>query len=497
VLRKMFSKASADTVVPDDDPSERTERTATPNQPQAACSQLDRTAALGGLMVESEISSEHLLGLVGELPSLVRTLSEAHAAALLELSKLHSLHAGVSAHLDEKSRSNRSLAKANGELVSALRETRERADSLKIELGVVRAEHSALGMRFQTVEGERAALLQRVDELETTVRDYKSQLEWSNALQRKLEKDLKAEQDQLALTREALEAERTARAQDASSSAQEISSLRKDGDDANAQSAVLRTKVAELSENLQDSTAAGQASEERRRLLESEVRRIHATHATLLQRYEALEEDGRRQIREMDVKNEAVNSRCAFLEQLLASAREQSRTVATELRNANDDIRTMRLGNETLRKEIDRLSDELANIRSSVAEKDETVQALSQSSDDLVLRFREAQEARLDAERRAEAAANELTDATVIAQREIEDLRLRYEAAGGEVSRLRAERALLAGQLEVSRSRWKTFGSSAPVPEGDAEDPDNVLVLQSKQSAKAGGKTGAKSRGQE
>ena len=470
MLRGIFTKRSSVSAVSSDAPS-------TPPSLDTADLFPGRSdpKVLGAMMAEAEISSEQLLTVVEELPAKIRALSEANSASLRELSVLQSLHAGVAGQLEETSRANRALSKANANLASELREIVERADSLHIELGATRAEHQDLGVRMQTTESERAALSQRVSELEALLRRFKHQLEAATALQTRSSEDFKESERQLMLVREALQRETDLRVRNSDAADKELARLTKDLDEERAQISTLRTSGARLEEELREATVSVQAGEERRALLEAELRRIHEAHATLLQRYEALEEDSLRQINTLDAKREALSSKCVLLEQLLHTAREQSHSISTELVSANTENRALRFENQQLVKEIDRLSAELTDVRIGAGEKDTAARALSKSNDSLLLQLREAQSARGEAERRAAAAVEELVDATAISQRELEDLQQKFELASGELNRLKLERALLIGQLEVAR---KDKINPKSIMRADPEDPGNVFVLQ-------------------
>ncbi|WP_245312346.1 hypothetical protein [Rhizobium sp. R693] len=139
-----------------------------------------------------------------------------------------------------------------------------------------------------------------------------------------------------------------------------------------------------------------------------------------------------------------------------------------ELQAARADLMRVKSELATSLSRSERLAEELQRARTTGAESEAARRELATQANELTLKLREAESLRVRRDRDADALRRDVDTRMDSDRYEIGQLRTSLEIAKSEIRQLRAERAILTGQLEVARSD-RTGGMTpiAPRDEGD------------------------------
>lgn len=401
--------------------------------------------ALGGAMERHEQSSVLLLTGVSSVQTSLATLIEDHGRILQEVGKLRTDSARLAALLSREQGARARLEDEARRLAEEGREASSENARLKAELDVFRQEFTKLQAIHQVVSDERNIFEARLQDTEVELRSQVRQYNDAVTLMRRAQQELDMRSRELAIVREKLDTETTAHGllvetsrRDAAGQAQEIARLGEE----RGQLKLAMGEQEELMRGLHVSIAN----------LRNELASVEERHKRLGVEFENLQSSSAMEIAQLSSRHGAVNSRAMLAEKLLATAQGRNRVTDDELHVAKAELKRMKTDFATVNSRNERGNEELARARSISAENELARRELAAQVNEMTARLRDVEEMRARYEREAESTKRDLESRVDSDRLEISHLRSSLEIARTEARQLKAEHAILIGQLDAARS---------------------------------------------
>lgn len=410
--------------------------------------------SFGAVMAESEMSSEDLLTGLGGLQERVATLLREHGVALSELAALKTERARISSLLEYESGARQRFEAESHQFGSENKE-------LKSENSLLRLENGEVKEKLAHIQALHAANLRDLDVTQSRLRDITRELDErigqydaTAALLKRAHQDLDFRNRELAQFREKYESERTAyqvlaetSRRETESQAREIerlnedrSTLKKNLDQQEGQIRSVSTEATGLRQELAFAT-------EKIKRLQAEMENQHSASSV--------------EIAQLTTKQEAMSSKAELVEKLLITARGRAKMAEDELQSLRNELKEAKAEVATATLRAERLSHDLSTVRAGSADSESVRRELQLQVSDLTTRMRESETVRSKREREMEALKRDLDQRSRADMEDIRQLRSSNEMLRAEIRQLKAEVAILSGQLDVARGER---GQGAQMP---------------------------------
>jgi len=428
-------------------PASITERPVAPRTVAAQSYQkpeIDDFQAFGSAIEENQRNSKELLAGLLALQDRVSSLLGAHDKSLNEAGRLQAECARIGSLLDYESGARQKADADNARLLSENKDVRTVNGQQRVEIEAIRDELSKL----QNVHGvtceEFSIIENRLIDAERELTERAIQYDEASTLLKRAQQELDSRSRELSATRDKLDSETTALQLLTETSRRESAAQARDIARLTEERSHLKANLMEqegLVPNLQ--TALAQLKQELS-LVEERHKRVEVELHTLTTS-SALE------IAHLTTKTEAVGSKAELVEKLLITANGRNKMTDEELQASRAEMKRLKSELAATISRAERVEDELRRARMSGTESETARRELSAYNNELTVKLREAETLRSRRDREADVMRRDLDTRMDSDRHEIGQLRTSLEIAKSEIRQLRAERAILNGQLEVAR----------------------------------------------
>ncbi len=401
--------------------------------------------AFGGVVEESQKSSEELLSGLGFLQNRVSALLGAHGDALRELGSLRTEQARVASLLEYESTARRRLDGENSRNAAENRDLRVENAQLRVESESGREALIKLQAVHEVNARELSLIQGRLRDAERELEERVLQYDETASLLRRAHQDIEVRNREFASLREKFDTEKTAHVLLIETSRREVESMTRDITRLNEEKSQLKIGLAHQ-ENLARNYLAElngvrqelSISVEMNKRLQSELENHQSATAV--------------EMSQLVTRHEAINSKSELVEKLLMTARGRSKMSEDELLLVRSELKQVKNELASTSQRSERLAQELANARAAGAETEAMRRELSMQCSELTNRLRDSDVTRGKRDRDAEMMKRDGDQRAQADREEIRQLRASAEVAKAEIVQLRSEVAILGGQLDVARS---------------------------------------------
>jgi len=428
-------------------PASITER---PVAPQTAAPQsyqkpeIDDFQAFGSAIEENQRNSKELLAGLSALQDRVSSLLGAHDKSLNETGRLQAECARIGSLLDYESGARRKADADNARLTSENKDIRTVNGQQRVEIEAIRDE---LG-KLQNVHGvtceEFSIIENRLIDAERELAERAVQYDEASTLLKRAQQELDTRSRELSTTRDKLDSETTALQLLSETSRRESAAQARDIARLTEERSHLKASLMEqegLVSNLQTALAK----------LKQELSLVEERHKRAEVELHTLATSSALEIAHLTTKTEAVGSKAELVEKLLITANGRNKMTDEELQASRAEMKRLKSELAATISRAERVEDELRRARLSSTESETARRELSAYNNELTVKLREAETLRSRRDREADVMRRDLDTRMDSDRHEIGQLRTSLEIAKSEIRQLRAERAILNGQLEVAR----------------------------------------------
>ena len=427
----------------------------------SARSDLETFHSFGAVIAESEMSSQDLLSGLGGLQERIATLLREHGLAIDELSGLKSERARITSLLEYETTTRSRLETENNQLSSENKELKYDNSQIKLELDELRERSVQLQTLYDANARDLELTQKRLSDVSRELDERVSQYDNAAALMKRAHQDLDQRNREILNLREKYENERTAHQVLSETSRRESETQTRD-------LARLTEERTELKKRLADQENQTRSISTEAMGLRQEISFTVDKLKRAQSELENLRSASSVEIAQLTTRQEATASKAELVEKLLVTARARSKSAEDELQGLRNELKESKseLATATLRAE--RLANELASMRSETAEDEGARRELQLQASEFNTRMRDAENLRIKREREYEAAKRDLDHRAFGDKEEIRQLRTTNEGLRAEINQLKAEVAILSGQLNVARTGRS--GQPATMPKASYEE---------------------------
>lgn len=416
----------------------------------------DAYQALGSALEENQQSSHELMSDLSSLQERVSSLLGAHGRSLSELGSLRSECTRVTSLLEYESGTRRKAEQDSLRLTADSKEIRAENAQLRIELDAIDEEMSKLQIQHEMVSKEFTIVETRLLDAERELSERAGQYDQATALLRKTQQELDLRGRELAAVREKYDMETTAHQL-------LIETTRRENGVHTRELARLNEEKTHLRSSLTQQEALVRNLQLNSGNLKQELSIIEERHRRLEEEFENLQATSALEVAQLTTKLEAVGSKAELVEKLLMTANGRNRMTDEELQTSRAELKRVKSDLATSSARAERFETELVRIRATGMEGEAARRELAAQCNELTMRLKDAEEQRIRRDRDTETRRRDMEMRAESDRHEVDQLRTSLEIAKAEIRQLRAERAILSGQLEVARGdRAGTATAEAP-----------------------------------
>ena len=270
------------------------------------------------------------------------------------------------------------------------------------------------------------------------------QYDEASTLLKRAQQELDTRSRELSTTRDKLDSETTALQLLSETSRRESASQARD-------IARLTEERSHLKASLMEQEASVSNLQTALAKLKQELSLVEERHKRAEVELHTLTTSSALEIAHLTTKTEAVGSKAELVEKLLITANGRNKMTDEELQASRAEMKRLKSELAATISRAERVEDELRRARLSSTESETARRELSAYNNELTVKLREAETLRSRRDREADVMRRDLDTRMDSDRHEIGQLRTSLEIAKSEIRQLRAERAILNGQLEVAR----------------------------------------------
>jgi chromosome segregation ATPase len=400
--------------------------------------------AFGSALEENQQSSHELMASLASIQERVSSLLGAHSRSLDEVGALRSECARVTSLLDYEGSARRKFEQDSVRLATENKGMRADNAQLLIEIEAVHDELVKLQALHEVKSKEFTIVETRLLDVERELAEQAGQYDQATTLLKRTQQELDLRSREFAAARNKLDQETTAHQLLMETTRRENGIHTRELARLNEEISHLRSSLAQqeaLVRNLQ-SSASG---------LKQELSIFEERHRRLEEEFENLQASSALEIAQLNTKQEAVGSKAELVEKLLLTANGRNKMTDEELQTARAELKRVRSDLATASSRAERFESELTRVRSTAAESEAARRDLAAQCNELTIRLKESEGLRSRRDRETETLRRDMDLRAETDRHDVDQLRTSLEIAKAEIRQLRAERAIMAGQLEVAR----------------------------------------------
>jgi chromosome segregation ATPase len=424
--------------------------------------EIDAYQALGSALEENKQSSHELMSDLASLQERVSLLLGAHGQSLSELGSLRSECTRVTSLLEYESSTRRKVEQDNVRLSADSKETRSQNAQLHIELDALDEEMGKLQIQHEMMSKEFTIVETRLLDAERELSERAGQYDQASALLKRTQQELDLRNREFATIREKYELEQTAHQLLIETTRRESGVHTRELARFNEEKTHLRSSLTQqeaLVRNLQLNSGN----------LKQELSIVEERYRRLGEEFENLQATSALEAAQLTTKLEAVGSKAELVEKLLMTANGRNRMTDEELQTSRAELKRVKSDLATSSARAERFEAEVVRIRATGMQSEAARRELAAQCNELTMRLKDSEEQRNRRDRDAETRRQDMDMRAESDRHEVDQLRTSLEIAKSEIRQLRAERAILSGQLEVARSdRAGTASAEVAQPQNPA-----------------------------